>query len=50
MARGRASMMFKRLSHITVVVRDKSKEETLKTTTEPVESQQIQPSNESEVQ
>ncbi len=50
MARGRASMMFKRLSHITIVVRDRSKEEPLNTTAKPVEGQEIQPSNESEVQ
>lgn len=50
MARGRASMMFKRLSHITVAVRDRSKEETLKSTAKPVENQENQPSTESEVQ
>ncbi|MGC8611907.1 MAG: 50S ribosomal protein L22 [Athalassotoga sp.] len=43
MARGRASMMLKRLSHITIVVRDRSKEEALK-------SPKVQPATESEVQ
>ncbi|BBJ27227.1 50S ribosomal protein L22 [Athalassotoga saccharophila] len=43
MARGRASMMLKRLSHITIVVRDRSKEAELK-------SPKVQPATESEVQ
>ncbi len=49
MARGRASMMAKRLSHITVVVRDRSKEVSTKAQ-KPVTQINEQLSGESEVQ